>query len=146
MTRDKEINQLTLGSMSPHPSREYLILRSWRKHGSICRIFECSVKVQYIFIFFWSLSFFGMKDPFIVFHKEAVLIGDIRAVCLSSIWTIEKSSDFVTLTHSPSVLNPFFWYFYCNFIVNQSVHNRFRVEIFDPVWTLGNKRPPPADK
>ena len=61
--------------MSPHTSREYLKLRSWRDSSRLCQVFSCSVS-----------------------HENATMVGDIRAACFSSIWTMESCGDSVQLS------------------------------------------------
>ncbi|XP_062983039.1 stAR-related lipid transfer protein 13 isoform X2 [Elgaria multicarinata webbii] len=79
LDKQTEIYQYVLNSMAPHPSRDFLILRTWRTDlpKGTCILVAVSVE-----------------------HEEAPLMGDVRAVVMDSQYLIEPcGSGKSRLTH-----------------------------------------------
>ncbi|KAG8136811.1 putative StAR-related lipid transfer protein [Naja naja] len=79
LDKQTEIYQYVLNSMAPHPTRDFLVLRSWRTDlpKGMCVLMAISVE-----------------------HEETPLMGDVRAVVLDSQYLIEPcGSGKSRLTH-----------------------------------------------
>ncbi|XP_053419130.1 stAR-related lipid transfer protein 13 isoform X2 [Nycticebus coucang] len=79
LDRQTEIYQYVLNSMAPHPSRDFVVLRTWKTDlpKGMCTLVSLSVE-----------------------HEEALLLGGVRAVVMDSQYLIEPcGSGKSRLTH-----------------------------------------------